>query len=143
MTEDNQGEDLEPKVAFFTGYDFLTGSLQSDRHILASSGMINITSFYSSGGNLSPVLSDRLPHFTIAVQFCNLYRGHLYKRQTIRKLGRCQNIDVIEKSEQLSDEKLAQDVPEPSFVDTPGGANLRSSRRDGMAVVSQRPESRQ
>ncbi|CAA9348573.1 Adenylate cyclase, partial [uncultured Microcoleus sp.] len=35
-------------------------------------------------------------------------------------------------------EKLAQDVTEPSFVDTAGGANLRSSGRDWMAVVSQR-----
>ncbi|WP_333332674.1 hypothetical protein [Microcoleus sp. LAD1_D3] len=77
MTDDNQSGEHGPKVAFFTGCDFVTGSLQSDRHIQASSGRINITIFYTSGGNLSPVLSDRLPHFTIAVQFCNLYLGHL------------------------------------------------------------------
>ena len=105
--------------------------------------MINITSFYSSRGNLSQLLSGRPPHFTLAGRLCNLLSRASFKRQRIRKPGRCQNIDVIEKSEQLCDEKLAQDVTEPCFVDTPGGANLRSSGRDWMAVVSQRPESRQ
>ncbi len=41
------------KLLFFTECEFLTASLQSDRHIQASSGIMNITSFYSSGGNLS------------------------------------------------------------------------------------------
>jgi hypothetical protein len=104
--------------------------------------MINITSFYSSGGNLSQVLSGRPRHFTLAGRLCNLL-SRASKRQRIRKPRRCQNIDVIEKSEQLCDEKLAQDVTEPCFVDTAGGANLCSSGRDWMAVVSQRPESRQ
>ncbi|MEG4837146.1 MULTISPECIES: hypothetical protein [unclassified Microcoleus] len=45
MTDDNQGGEHGPKVAFFTGCGFFIGSLQSDRHIQASSGMINITSF--------------------------------------------------------------------------------------------------
>lgn len=63
------------KLHFFYRCDFLTASLLSDRHIQASSGMINVTSFYSSGGNLSPVLSGRPLHFTICVQHCNLYRG--------------------------------------------------------------------
>lgn len=76
-TDENQGVEHEPKVAFFTGCDILTASPQSDRHIQASGGIINITSFYSSGGNLSQVWSGRRPHFTLAVQLCNLYLGHL------------------------------------------------------------------
>ncbi|MEG4422666.1 MULTISPECIES: hypothetical protein [unclassified Microcoleus] len=45
MTDDKQDGEHGPKVAFFTACDFFIGSLQSDRHIQTSSGMINITSF--------------------------------------------------------------------------------------------------
>ena len=85
MTDDKQGWDHRPTVAFFlTGCDFLPAIPQSDRHIHTSSGMINITSFYSSGGNLSQVLSGRSPHFTIAVQLCNLVSRASVKRQTTK-----------------------------------------------------------
>ena len=41
--------------------------------------------------------------------FVTYYLGYVLndKGQRIRKPGRCHNIDVIEKSEQLCDEKLA------------------------------------
>ena len=78
MTDDNQGWDCGSTMAFvLTWCDFLAASPQRYRNIHASSGIINMTSFYSSGGNLSQVLSSRPPHFTIAAQLCKLYLGHL------------------------------------------------------------------
>jgi len=85
MTDGNQGWDRRATVAFFlTWCDFLAASPQTATHIKASSAMINITSFYSSRGNLSQLLSGRPPHFTIAVQLGNLLSRASFKRQTTK-----------------------------------------------------------